>query len=108
MTHRVFVGCWLRWRCTTVGAGFVKSRITPTQGVAISVQPNTLKISTRSGPTCNGVLGYAEEGGPVASMFEDFCTRNLCAESWDFIVAACRYEVKYTTHSAGVCATWNC
>ncbi|CAM9979007.1 unnamed protein product, partial [Ectocarpus sp. 4 AP-2014] len=40
----------------------------------------------------DGILGYVQAGGSVASMFEHFCTRNLCAESWDFIVAACKYE----------------
>ncbi|CAB1110920.1 unnamed protein product [Ectocarpus sp. CCAP 1310/34] len=66
---------------------FGTPRVVPTEGWAVSA-------STRSsGPTHgDGVLGYAQEGGSVASMFKHFCTRSLCAESWDFIVAACKYE----------------
>jgi len=67
------------------GAGI--SRIIPIENHPVSV----LRIS--SGLTVDGVLGYVEKGGAVAAMFENFCTRNLCAESWDFIVAACEYEV---------------
>lgn len=56
-----------------------------------------------SGPLHDGVLGYIEEGGLVASMFEHFCTRNLCVENWDFIVAACKYEVRREEmHGPGV------
>ncbi len=68
------------------GAGI--ARIIPTENGLVSVP----RIS--SGPTVDGVLGYVDEGGAVASMFEHFCTRNLCAESWEFIVAACEYEVQ--------------
>lgn len=79
--------------------GYVTSRITPTEDYSISMRPKS------SGPTYHGVLGYVEEGGPVASMFEYFCTRNLCAESWDFIVAACEYEVN-TLHSSALHTDW--
>lgn len=67
--------------------GFGISRVIPTECV------DSLQTSA-SGPTDDGVLGYAREGGPIADMFEHYCTRSLCAESWDFIVAACKYEVR--------------
>jgi len=38
-------------------------------------------------------LRYAREGGGVAALFGKFCTRNLCAESWDFIVDSVAYKV---------------
>ncbi|CAB1100119.1 unnamed protein product [Ectocarpus sp. CCAP 1310/34] len=66
---------------------FGTSTVVPTEGWAVSASNRS------SGPTHgDGVLGYAQEGGSVASMFEQYCMRSLCAESWDFIVAACKYE----------------
>ena len=67
--------------------GYGISRINPTEGSLTLTRPKP------SDPTRDGVLGYVEEGGAVASMFEHFCTRNLCAENWEFVVAACTYEV---------------
>lgn len=68
--------------------GFGISRVIPTEGWLGSLP------STASSPTNDGVLGYAQQGGPIADMFKHFCTRSLCAESWDFVVAACKYEVR--------------
>ena len=76
--------------------GFGISRIIPTEDAA----PRML-----SDPTFDGVLGYVQEGGSLASMFEQYCTRNLCAESWDFIVEACKYEVHTYDHHD---AFWDC
>ena len=86
----------LRYRRATVSVamhdgwcGFGISRIIPTENSA---------RRALSDLTFDGVVGYFREGGLLASMFEQFCTRNLCAESWDFIVEACKYEVHTYGH----------
>ena len=65
--------------------GFGTPKVVPTEVSSVLGKP--------SGRKRDGVLEYAEEGGEVAAMFESFCARNLCGESWDFIVAARKYEV---------------
>lgn len=42
-----------------------------------------------------GVCDFAHEGGELAKMFGDFCRKNLCMESWDFIMDSVAYEVHY-------------
>eukprot|EP00904_Undaria_pinnatifida_P000027 jgi/Undpi1/10024/HiC_scaffold_28.g12478.m1 len=39
-----------------------------------------------------GVCDFAHEGGELAKMFGDFCRKNLCMESWDFIMDSVAYE----------------
>ena len=61
------------------------SRVVPTEVYS--------RPPTSSRPKRDGVLEFFQEGGVVAANFEHFCTRNLCGEGWDFVVAACKYEV---------------
>lgn len=41
----------------------------------------------------DGVLEIASKGGISSDRFGEFCRKNLCMESWDFIVEAVQYQV---------------
>lgn len=40
------------------------------------------------------VYYYAQEGGEVAELFGEFCRKNLCMESWDFVLDSVAYKVQ--------------
>lgn len=40
-----------------------------------------------------GVYDFAQEGGEVAEIFGEFCRKNLCMESWEFIRDSVVYKV---------------
>ncbi len=45
-----------------------------------------------------GSLTIARAGGEMGKLFEEFCRRHLCMESWNFIVDVCKYEASVRTY----------
>eukprot|EP00752_Nemacystus_decipiens_P012857 g11384.t1 len=43
-------------------------------------------------PDADCVIDFACKGGVLAKLFGQFCERNLCSESWEFVVEAVHYE----------------
>lgn len=43
-------------------------------------------------PVADGIIDFASDGGRPAELFGEFCEKNLCSESWDFVVIAVHYE----------------
>lgn len=43
-----------------------------------------------------GSLCLIKKGGKTANRFGKFCQKNLCMESWDFVLDAVNYEMVST------------
>lgn len=59
----------------------------------VPVEDGTGNTKRTLAPAAYGVISIARDGGMPAELFGGFCEKNLCSESWDFVLVAVQYEM---------------